>query len=62
LDSFELKHDRGKLIAIVEVNGVAYEKEVTDYFEKANAHDDWLDYRMGLRDLAENSKFTRNKL
>lgn len=49
MDNFELKHVEGKLIAIVIVNGVTYEKDVTDYFSKDNAHDDWLDYRLNLK-------------
>jgi hypothetical protein len=48
LDKFELKHKNGKLIAIVEINGVTYEKDVTDYFEKSNGHDDWIDFKLGL--------------
>jgi hypothetical protein len=48
VEKFELKHDKGRLIAIVVVNGVTYEKDVTEHFEGDNAHDDWLDFRLGL--------------
>jgi hypothetical protein len=46
MDSFELRHDNGKLIAIVVINGTSYEKDVTDYFENENAFDGWLDFRL----------------
>lgn len=49
MEEFKLVHDNGKLIAVVVVNGKTYEKDVTDYFNKANPHDDWLDYGLGLK-------------
>jgi hypothetical protein len=33
MESFELKHVNGKLIAVVKVNGKSYEKDVTKHFE-----------------------------
>lgn len=48
MDSFKLIHENGRLIVEIEVEGVTLRKDVTDYFSKANAHDDWLDYRLGL--------------
>lgn len=48
MDDFELKHESGKLIAIVSVDGIAYEKDITDYMEKDDALDDWLDFRLGI--------------
>ena len=58
-DSFELEHDKGKLIAVVTIQGETYRMDVTEYFDKANAHDDWLDYRIGLEDMAKSSKLRR---
>ncbi len=60
-DEFNLYHNKGKLYALVTIKGETYEMEVTDYFENNNPHDEWLDYRIGLKDLAENSKFKNNK-
>jgi hypothetical protein len=48
-DEFKLVHNEGKLFAVITVKGEIYEMDVTEYFDKANAHDDWLDYRLGLR-------------
>lgn len=48
MEHFELRHEQGKLIAVVVIDGKTYEKEVTEYFSKANAHDDWLDHRIGI--------------
>lgn len=49
IEHFELQHDNGKLKAVVTINGKTYEKDVTEYFSKANAHDDWLDFGLGLK-------------
>lgn len=48
MNKFELNHDNGKLIAVIEIDGVVYEKDVTEYFSSKNAHDDWLDHRLGI--------------
>jgi hypothetical protein len=47
-DEFKLIHNEGKLLAVVTVEGKTYEMDVTDYFDKENPHDDWLDYRLEL--------------
>lgn len=44
----------------VAVNGVIYEMDVTKYFEESNPHDEWLDYCLGLIDLVDTSKLTKN--
>ena len=49
MDYFALEYDNGKLYAVVIVNGVTYRKDVTYYFDQDNPHDDWLDYRLGLK-------------
>lgn len=49
MESFELNHVDGRLYAIVVVNGETHTKDVTDYFSEVNPHDDWLDYRLGLK-------------
>jgi hypothetical protein len=49
METFELKHDNGKLIAVVKINGIIYEKDVTQQFEKENAHDDWLDHKLRIK-------------
>lgn len=46
MENFELKHENGKLIAIVTVDGKTYEDDVTEYFNNSNAHDEWLDYKI----------------
>lgn len=48
MDEFKLVHENGKLFAVVEIDGVLYEKDVTDYFDASNPHDDWLDFRLEL--------------
>lgn len=57
---FKLKHDKERLFAEVTIRGHVYEMDVTSYFDENNPHDDWLDYRLGLRDLVESSKFKKN--
>lgn len=49
MESFKLIHKKGKLYVVVMVNGIEYEKDVTDYFAEANPHDDWLDFRLDLK-------------
>lgn len=49
MEDFELKHDNGRLVAFVTVNGIKYKKDITEYIEKNNPIDDWLDYRLGLK-------------
>lgn len=48
MEDFKLIHENGRLIAVVVINGKTYKKDVTDYFNEANAHDDWLDYNLGF--------------
>jgi hypothetical protein len=48
LNDFTLRHEKGRLFAIIEIDEKKYEKEVTGFFNKSNAHDEWLDYCMGL--------------
>lgn len=43
---FELKHEDGKLFAVVTIDGKKHEKEITDYFLNPNPHDDWLDHKI----------------
>jgi hypothetical protein len=49
MEKFALKHENGKLIVFVSVEGKLYEMDVTEYFEKDNAHDEWLDFRLNLK-------------
>jgi hypothetical protein len=48
MEEFGLIHEKGRLYVVVKVNGGLLTKDVTEYFEKENAHDEWLDYRIGL--------------
>lgn len=48
MGDFKLIHEDGKLFVEVTVDDVTYRKDVTAYFLNDNAHDDWLDYRLGL--------------
>jgi hypothetical protein len=58
-DEFKLHHEKGKLYAVITIKGETYEMDVTDYFNDNNPHDDWLDYHLGLKELAEKSKFKK---
>jgi hypothetical protein len=49
MEKFVLKHENGRLIAFVSVEGKFYEMDVTEYFENNNAHDEWLDFRLNLK-------------
>jgi len=59
MNNFKLVHDRERLTAVLSINEVIHEMDVTKYFEESNHHDDWLDYRLGLIELAETSKLTK---
>lgn len=48
MDYFKLIHEEGRLKIEISVDDVVYTKDVTEYFEKHNPHDDWLDYKLGL--------------
>ncbi|MGK4040896.1 hypothetical protein AB0Y20_01245 [Heyndrickxia oleronia] len=48
IEEFKLSHVNGKLFVQIIAGGIKYVEDVTDYFEKDNAHDEWLDYRLGL--------------
>jgi hypothetical protein len=61
-DEFKLYHEKGKLYAVITIKGITYEMDVTDYFDSDNPHDEWLDYRLGLRELAEKSKFKEDTI
>lgn len=58
-ENFHLVHNKEKLFAVVTVEGKTFEMDVTEYFDKSNPHDDWLDYRLALKEMAEKSKLTR---
>lgn len=47
---FNLVFNEGGLTAVVVIDGVKHEKDVTDYFMQDNPHDEWLDYRLGLKE------------
>lgn len=46
---FELEQRKERLIAIVTIRGDVLEIDVTNYFDNANPHDDWLDYKLGVK-------------
>ncbi len=46
---FKLKHDSGRLLAYVTVEGVKYEIDVTEYFEEEEEISDWLFFRRKQR-------------
>ena len=49
MDSFKLVHDEGRLIVEIEVGRDFLRKDVTEYFSESNPHDEWLDYKLGLK-------------
>ena len=60
-EDFTLVHEEGKLYPRVVIDRKTHTKEVTDYFTKGNAHDDWLDYRLDLHRFAQTSRFKRGE-
>lgn len=52
---FELRHNEGILTAIVNIDGVDYEEDVTKYFEDEEITREWLYFRR-MRRLAESRK------
>ena len=48
MDNFYMEHIDGKLYVFVEINGVTYNKDITEYIENPNPIDEWLDYHLGL--------------
>lgn len=60
-EDFRLVHNKEKLFAVITVEGKIFELDVTEYFGKHNPHDEWLDYRLGLKMMAEESKLTRKE-
>lgn len=54
--------DKDKLIAIVVINGKTYEKDVTQYFENKNTHDDWLGFRLKLQKCKTKMSFLQEHI
>lgn len=55
MENFGLIHKEGRLHVIVRIEGELYADDVTEYFEKENAHDEWLDYKLNLNNYRSES-------